>query len=281
MNKELYKLFMDYQRRELDKQFIDEAYAMMIEDDPSLKPFIKKMDVSDDDNKDLGTYSGDDKEIIVYKRMIMEKPNQVIENKKLQALRVLRHEIEHARSFQKLSKRRNDIETEIIDYSLKDYPYMDWLESLPQKDREEVLYRWFTKKRNYLIDPEERLVDIRALKYLVNMLKSQKQTPDLLMARKALYFAYTRGYRKNGYYIDPPTYQFLLKMGLFREYYLLKKKVENIPDDYVQETDKKQDEKEKYAFETRLLYGLPLREQEFEQGILGKVRLVKVRKVDR
>ena len=46
MNKELYKLFMDYQRRELDKQFIDEAYAMMIEDDPSLKPFIKKMDVT-------------------------------------------------------------------------------------------------------------------------------------------------------------------------------------------------------------------------------------------
>ena len=34
------------------------------------------------------------------------------------------------------------------------------------------------------------------------MLKSQKQTSDLLMARTALYFAYTRGYRKNGYYID-------------------------------------------------------------------------------
>ena len=280
MNKEIYKLFMSYQGRELDDDFITEAHDMMMADDPSLKEYIQGMDVSDEENKDLGIYDRENKGIIVYKRMIIEKKDQAIENKKLQALRVLRHEIEHAKSFQRLDKGKNDIESEIIGYSLKNFPYTDWLDSLSQKEREEVLYNWFTKKMCYYIDPEERLVDIRAAKYLVNLLKSQKQTPELLMARSTLYFAYIRGYRKNGYYIDPPTYQFLLKMRLFREYYLLKKKVEGIPDDYLIDIPKKE-EQEKYSFETRLLYGLPLREKEYEQEILDKVKLVKVRKVNR
>ena len=111
------------------------------------------------------------------------------------------------------------------------------------------------------VDPEERLSEIKAWKYLVNLLKNQRTTPDLLTARSNLYYAYVRGYKDNGYYIDAPTYQYLLKMGMYHQYYLFKRRVE---------------EEKDYSFETRLTYGLPLNSStEYDKKILEKVRLRK------
>ena len=116
------------------------------------------------------------------------------------------------------------------------------------------------KEEHYLIDPEERMTSIKSWKYLVNLLKNQRTTQDLLDARINLYLSYIRGYESNGWYLNPPTYEFLLKMGMYHEYYLFKKTVEQ----------------QQYVFNTRLMYGLPLiDDQEYDKKILQKVRLQK------
>ncbi len=55
----------------------------------------------------------------------------------------------------------------------------------------------------------------------------------------------------------------MLNMGMYHQYYLFKKRVE---------------ERRDYSFNTRLMYGLPLRREEFDQQILKKVRLQKRKK---
>ena len=128
------------------------------------------------------------------------------------------------------------------------------------KDDFYILMGRLKKASNYLIDPGERLADIRAWKYIVNLLKNQRTSDDLLVARSMLYYSYIRGYQHNRYYLDAPTYLYLIKMGMYHQYYLFKKRVE---------------EQKNYSFETRLTYGLPLTEKEYDKSILRKVRLKK------
>ena len=88
----------------------------------------------------------------------------------------------------------------------------------------------------------------------------EKKTEDLLTARANLYFAYTQGYNSNGWYLNPPTYEYLLNMRMMDEYRYLKKRVEE----------------KQYVFGTRLQYGLPLIDgKEYDQKILQKVKLQK------
>ena len=68
-----------------------------------------------------------------------------------------------------------------------------------------------------------------------------------------------RGYQENDYYREIPTYQFLLNTRMFYELYWLEKQV-----------------KEKdYCLNTRLTYGLPITEEEYDKLIPQKVKLRK------
>ena len=240
MNK-VYKQLIDYQERDLDDDFIYDAFLAMMEDEVGLEPFIKDFDIKRDEvpGNDLGTYDFNERVILIYPDVIREKRGFSEEDRiniKLQALKTIRHEIEHARDLQTLHKRGNDIESTIIRYALRSYALRNGLEFNDPYCKEDLF--WLArKKENYRIDPEERLADIRASRYLVNLLKNQNRTADLLAVRKMLFFSYIRGYTNNGYYIDSPAYQFLLKTGLYHQFYLFKKRVE---------------EEHKYSFDTRL-----------------------------
>ena len=72
-----------------------------------------------------------------------------------------------------------------------------------------------------------------------------------------LYYSYIRGYKDNGYYLNAPTYEYLLELGLYREYKILKERVE----------------KNNYSLETRLLNGLPIKYKEYDKGVLRMTRL--------
>ena len=121
------------------------------------------------------------------------------------------------------------------------------------------IYLYYDTKLCYETDPGERIADIKACKYIVNLLKNQNNTDELLIARGMLYYAYTRGYKDNGYYLDPPTYDFLLKTGMYREHYWLKNRV-NAKD---------------YCFDTRITYGLPVTYTEYKRGISEKTKVLK------
>ena len=144
-------------------------------------------------------------------------------------------------------------------YSLRSYAMEHGLDYSPNVDNLFKSFLDISIKMNYELDPGERLADIKACKYMVNLLKNQRRTEDLLLARGMLYYAYARGYNDNGYYLDPPTYDFLLKTGMYREHYWLKNRV-NAKD---------------YCFDTRITYGLPVTYTEYKRGISEKTKVLK------
>ena len=256
MNSELYHLLMEYEG--LDDDFINRAFEIIMKDEKELEPYILDFEVKVEDNPRLGSYNNETKEIHVNPDNI--RTFEGVTNKKLLALNVLRHEIEHARNLQRLYEFRSDIESTIVKYSLMEYAIDHKLAPITSFDQIDPFGMAYRKKENYQIDPGERLADIKAWRYLVNLLKNQRRTNDLLEARRSLYYAYIRGYENNGWYLNAPTYEYLLKMGLYHEYYLFKKRVEE----------------KQYAVDSRLMYGLPLvYGDEYDKEILRKVKLQK------
>ena len=257
----LYQLYMEYKDKDVDDIFINQAFELILKKDLELKPFIHNFKVVHMDDMNLGSYSNEDREICVNIDQILTADTGV-KNKKLLAVEVIRHEMEHARNLQTLFKGRKDIESTIVGFSLKEYASEHGLDGYDYYDKDDfyILMGRLKKASNYLIDPGERLADIRAWKYIVNLLKNQRISDDLLVARSMLYYSYIRGYQHNRDYLDAPTYLYLIKMGMYHQYYLFKKRVE---------------EQKNYSFETRLTYGLPLTEKEYDKSILRKVRLKK------
>ena len=257
MNSKLYKLLMEY--RGLDDNFINQAFDIIMEDEESLEPFVNDFLIVNNQGNSLGSYDYNDGIITVNKKAIL---NSDVYNKKIEALKIIRHELEHVRSIQRLHECRDDIESTVIRYSLKDYATEHGLDSWDPFDKNDYFSLFYRGRRsdNYELDPGERIAEIKACKYVVNLLKNQRNTPDLLEARKQLYCAYMRGYKSNGWYLNPPTYEFLLNMGMYHEYYLFKKRVEE----------------RQYVFDTRLMYGLPLCDgKEYDEKVLKKVLLQK------
>ena len=260
MNKRLYRLLMEYKDRELDDNFIYTGFdTIMSDEDDDLFNFVDDFTI-DNDMDEYGTYEHSSGLITVNKKKIIhEPPIKRCYNDRVYALEVIRHEIEHARNIQRLHESRDDIESTVLRYALVDYCMQNGL--LPCNIEESFiqLCRILKKKMNYLYNPDERIADIKAWKYIVNLLKNQRTSDDLLFARSMLLYAYRRGYEDNRYYIDAPTYTYLLNTDMFREFYLLRKRVD----------------KKDYCLDTRLLCGLPVTYGELEHGVLKKVKLQK------
>ena len=263
MNKELYALLKEYKSKELDNDFINKSFELMMKERKELIPYIKKMEIKKMPDNYLGSYSDEERIIRVDKEKMIEEETTV-KNKKILAMQILRHELEHAKQLRNLYQGKDDIESAIIRYSLKEYAIRNGLVRPWEYEARELNMMSMKKRENYAIDPGERLAEINAWKFIVNLIKNQKYTEDLLTARSMLYYSYSRGYEDNEYYLDPPTYEYLLNLGLYHDYYLLKKRV------------KKKD----YSYETRLTYGLPLTYEEYEKDILKKVKLRKRKKTE-
>ena len=255
MSKPLYEKFMEEKNTPLTKRFIEDSFNIMIREEPELEPSINDFRVVRASEKNLGTYSNENRVIRINQKNIERQGG----NEQLNALEVIRHEMEHARALKKFYEGRDDIESLIINYSLRDYAMMMGMDRFPNLDNLSWPYLKFNKKENYEIDPGERLAEIKAWKYMVNFLKNQRKTDDLLTARSNLYYAYIRGYLNNRYYLDAPTYEFLRKTGMYHNYHWLKNRVD----------------KKDYSFETRITYGLPITYQEHEEKVLKKVLLKK------
>lgn len=255
MAKPLYEMFMDEKNTPLKESYIRDSFELMIGEEPSLKPYIEDFRVVKSIDRVLGTYSKDNRMIKINKECL----DSIDGNKQLMALKAVRREIEHARNLKTLLEGRDDIESLVVGYSLRDYAMKEGISTSPNLDRIYPDFLTISKNMNQETDPAERLADIKAWKFLVNFLKNQRRTDDLLTARTMLYYSYIRGYKDNRYYLDAPTYEFLLKTGMHHEHYWLKNRVE----------------KKDYSFDTRLTYGLPITYPEYEEKVLKKVLLQK------
>ena len=257
MNSELYKLLMTY--KGLDDDFIYKAYEILMGDEDGLEPYIKDFEVVNEDDNSLASYNSYSKKIAINTDGILNAKSN-IKNKKLLALRALRYEIEKAKNIKRVHEGIDDIETVLVRYGNVDYARTNGLYPITSFDQLDPTLMAFRRYENYHLNPSERIADIKSWKYLVNLLKNQRRTDDLLAVRSNLYYAYVQGYKNNGWYLNPPTYEYLLGMRMMDEYYSLKKRVEA----------------KQYVFDTRLLLGLPLIDgSEHDKKILEKVKLQK------
>lgn len=255
MSDKIYELYKDYEKIPLTNSFIMNAFDIMMEKEKELIPYINNMLISNMAKDLLGSYSNEERIIRINKELISRQPN----DQKILALQVLKHEIEHARNLKTLYQGKDDIESKAVYYSLRGYALKHNIDPHFNIDNLIDTYLIFVTEKNYEINPGERLADIKANKYIVNLLKNQRDSDELLIARAKLYYAYLRGYKDNNYYLDPPTYEFLLNTGMYHEYYWLKQRV------------KKKD----YSFDTRITYGLPITYEEYNNKVLKKVKLCK------
>jgi hypothetical protein len=255
MSDKIYELYKEYEKFPLTNSFIKNAFNLMMEKETELTPYINAMFISNKLKDVLGSYSNEQRIIRINKELISQQPN----NQKILALQVLKHEIEHARNLKILYDAKDDIESKTVYYSLRGYALKHNIDPHFNIDNLIDTYLIFVTEKNYDINPGERLADIKANKYIVNLLKNQRDSDELLIARAKLYYAYIRGYKDNNYYLDPPTYEFLLKTGMYHDYYWLKQRVE----------------KKDYSFDTRITYGLPITYEEYNSKVLNKVKLYK------
>lgn len=258
MYKEIYKLWKENKGQELSDDFIEIAFNI-ISEHYGLYFYAKDLEIGDTRGS-LGEYDKENRVVIINKDNILRAgPKNGLQmniDKKLLTLEVLRHELEHAKHLQKLYEQKNDIESRILGYSLRNYALNHGL-ATPKSFYELDSYFLMEKKQdNYGIDPAERLAEVRGWKFIINLIKNSRTSEDLIYARNMLYYSYMKGYIRNGFYRNP-TYDFLINMGMTDEY---------------KELDKLVGESH-YSFDTRLTYGLPLTRGEFVESVKKKVKL--------
>ena len=253
----LYKLLIDDYPDYVDDDFFKDAFAMMMEKEKGLEKYAKDIKVSDDNRESLADYNNVNGLITIYINSIMCDKGAVL-NKRILGLECLRHEIEHARSVQRLHELREDIESLLLRCSLRDYARDHGIDILRNLDKFDEDSYWFHKveKETYLVDPDERLAEIRGWKFMLSLLRKHNgETKDIANVLSMLTKSYRRGYKSNGVYLEAPSYEFVLRMGMYHQYYLLHKQVNE----------------KQYVFDTRVTLGLPITMQEYNQGIAKKV----------
>lgn len=251
---DIYDLYLSYKRRDIDNYFLERAYEIFIKEDESLIPFISDFQITDTSTNSLGNYSIDKKILKINKNAINdlgESPSNVV------ALQVLKHELGHAKSIQSLLSGKKDIKTLLTLFSIRSFAISQNWDYIPNMSEMDLKLLSFNIVNNYETNPEERRVNIEAWKYLVNLLKNQNKTKDLLYARTMLFYSYIRGYKDNQYYLDCPAYSFLINTGQLNDFKRLKNKVDS----------------KDYSFDTRLHCGLPISYDEYDNQILSKVKL--------
>ncbi len=261
----LYQFLKEESQKPIDDDFMNHAFEIMMEEEKELYPFISSLDIQDyteeetNDKQDIvGDYHQDSKKIHLYRVPLRTH----VKDNKIAVLGTLRHELEHARNLKNYLEGGNDIESTLIQYGLRDYGLRNHLLPREHISDDEVLVISQLVKYNNHLNPDERISEIKAWEYMVNLLKNDRESDDLNFARSLLLLSYQDGYFDNRYYLEAPTLRFLINTGMLMEH-----------NDLLEDIYKKQ-----YSFATRVKYGLPLTYSEYEERIPVKVKLPQFRK---
>ena len=242
---------------ELSEQFIQSAFDIMVENEPGLFEYLSGIKIDNEIDSE-GNYDTNSKIISINSEAISSLGMDDI-FKILVCIYIVKHEIEHAKNMQRLDEGRVDIESIVIRYSLADYIKLNNLDHEMRFENVDPLLFNIRREHNYDIDPGERIADIKAWKFMVNLLKNRRNSIELSIARESLYHSYIRGYHDNRYYLDAPTYTYLLNMEMYFEYSMLKQTVDM----------------NNYSLDTRVLCGLPITYQEQKLALAKKARIIK------
>ncbi|MBR4261795.1 MAG: hypothetical protein IKQ35_00340 [Bacilli bacterium] len=249
----LYRLLREYNGKDLDDTFIEDAFSIMMEREPNLGSYVKSFTMGPIGYDGVAGYSRETGNIIVDNGLLEGRDDPFI---KIFTLMVLRQEIERARNLQTSIEGTDKIEPIILRCANKDFLLSQkYIVPLPFEENDLDTLR-SRKLINYDSDPDKRISEIRAWRYMVNTLKNCRGSDELFYARTMLRKAYTSGYKNNGFYLDPPTYEFLVNMGFNRELKLIRKRVDT----------------KGYSFNTRIELGLPVTYKEAKFGVKKKTK---------
>ena len=242
--KKLKTLVKDYEYRELDDDFIYDAFDVIRAGLPEAQPHLNQVHIGhggDDDT--YGSYFHNSGDMIIWIDQLhkLQIPSSLIYQFCLEAIR---HEAEHAVSFGKYLSDRTDIETCVIRFTYDRSPIDDCIISIGNELTDTC----------YGCNPKERIAEIRAKQFARKLYRNKKGSLELSTANIYLICAYLRGYKSNGCYYEPPTYRFLERqlfnnMDLFHEYHAIKQTVGST----------------NYCFEKRILCGLPISNEEYNR----------------
>ena len=249
----LYRLLQEYEGRKLDDDFIENAFSIMMESERDLGHYITDFKMSEIGYGAVAGYSRETGGIIIDNELLKEINGPFT---KVVALKIIKQEILRARNLKTAIEGTEEIEPIILRCANKDFLFSQkYIVPLPfeESDPQELLAR---KTINYETDPDRRIADIRSWRFVVNTLKNKKDGNELPYARDMLFRAYTSGYKSNGYYLEPPTYEFLVNMGFNRELRLIKDRMNY----------------KNYSFATRVELGLPISYKECGRGVRQKTK---------
>ena len=255
MADKIYALYRENKDRKLKNGYIYDIFDEMITKEPELMEYISDFFIVQKDNNSFGHYSENRRSICINK-LAIENQSDII-NPSLYVIEIIRHEMEHARNLKRLYAGKNDIESMIVLYAIRYCAMKYGLDYYPTADVMEPDELYKEVKKNYEINPGERLVEIKAWKYIINMFKNLRDSDELDLARRMLYFTLIKGYKSNRYYLEPPTYEFLLKTGMVQHLKWLKDQI-NAKD---------------YSFDTRITYGLPISAKEYREDVFEKTKV--------
>lgn len=250
MEEEFKQLFIKHQDRGPNRDFICHAFDLLLKENPSLEDYISDFQVHYYFEHNIGSYNLKTRVLSVniqnlYERIIDYR----VENRKVLAVEVIQHELNHVRQIQKLYEGEEDLEKFILSCSFKSFCLEHGLiHDVEANSNNHIEKLNLLRSDNYDINPSERLAELNAWKYVISLLGKIGNKNDLETAREMLIRTYQNGYQKGKHLLYPPTYQFLINLELFQEYEELKERVF----------------KNQYDSQTRFTYGFNVTQEEIE-----------------
>ena len=245
MKEELNQLLDANKNMGPQSKFLERAFDIMMNDDPSLIPYVLDFQIHYFYETAIGSYNNEQRILSINIMNLYGKCFEPrIRDRKILALQVLKHELEHARQLQMLHDSRQDIETQIVHASLRGFALKNGLVEKKENSNNDIESIKYLKNDNYYLDPCERLAEIKAWKFVAQLLRGNHHSEELKVVKESLDSVYEDGYRQTDNMC--PTYQFLYNLQLFEDL----------------DTIKKLANQRKYNYQSRLLYGLPISDEE-------------------
>lgn len=279
MEEEILRLLYDYSisNRLVDRTFIEKVIRLYA-DSYQIGHYVNKikiLDINENNNNSLAGYSYNTREIIIFIDKLLEEildnnsfnlvpNNQLYFYKNAQILHVILHELEHANQA-KIIDNEKTLESEILKFTgvskSQDIISARLRKSGFSSKSIEIFLNSKMKIYNEFYDyaPHERLAEIKSLEKTQEILSPiKKYIPKVVdIGNMKILQNYMKGYNLSKQ-INSPTIYYLQKQG---EYSQLEKY--DWYDYYPSIALFKS--KEKYCFENRIRYGLPIDSKEYNE----------------
>lgn len=267
--KEILKIVNYYS---LNKRFADEEFVYSICNilikEGGISSYINEIQIKNDKYPDCyGEYFNNLNKVNIYLEHIIDdfsksslkfniKSNEYYFYINLIVLRIIIHEFNHAKQYQKLNSIKNDEETFLCEICTRTLEEIFIHSKIPIKNSKDYYNLEYIKDGLYIINPMERMAELNSLSYIRRLILSSKEIPQKIndifcLAQINLIL---KGH-KNEYL--SPTIKFLDEMGYENDLSKFKFYDGVIDKEFLESFMK-------YKYLDRIYYGYPIKKEEYD-----------------